>query len=133
MNEKTAARANAGGLNANRLELFSQIVQGLLSTLAVAGREAPDCRGYLDGKVKIDGGLYPRRLVVLAIEDLKQQVVAPLPLRSEVYELMKHRELEPIPELKLYRDLATAILRVDAALHLARIRGALKPAGSRRI
>jgi hypothetical protein len=66
--------------------------------------------------------------VVLAIEDLKQQIEAPLPLRSEAYELMKLLRLDPIPELKLYRDLATAILRIDAALHLSRIsRSAWQP------
>ena len=128
MNKETAPRTGAGPSSyTNRLDLFSQIVQGLLNTLAVhRDGEASACRCYLDGKVNIDGGLYPRRLVVLAVEDLKQQVVAPLPLRSEVYELMRHRELEPIPELKLYRDLATAILRIDAALQLARIGGELR-------
>ncbi len=86
-----------------------------------ASGEALVCLDYLDGKVKIDGASYSRRVVVLAIEDLKQKIEAPLPLRSEAYALMKLLRLDPIPELTLYRDLATAILRIDAALHLTKI------------
>jgi hypothetical protein len=63
-------------------------------------------------------------VLVLAIEDMKQPIEAPQPLRSEVYAFMKLLELNPVPELKLYRDVATAILRIDAAMHLSRINGA---------
>ena len=124
MNKEAAARTGTGhGFHAGRLPLFDQIAQGFLSTLSSheASSDVSACLGYLDGKVKIDGATYTRRLVVLAIEDLKQQIEAPLSLRSEAYELMKLLRLDPIPELKLYRDLATAILRIDAALHLSRI------------
>ncbi len=109
---------------AGRLPLFDQIAQGFLKTLAAlqASGEAPTWLDYLDGKVKVDGATYTRRLVVLAIEDLKQQIEAPLQLRSEVYSLMKMLQLDPIPDLRLYRDLATAILRIDAALHLLKIK-----------
>jgi hypothetical protein len=118
------------GSNSGRLPLFDQIAQGFLKTLAShqASGEVLACLDYLDGKVKIDGASYMRRVVVLAIEDLKQQIEAPLALRSETYALMKLLKLDPIPELKLYRDLATAILRIDAALHLAKINGARVPA-----
>jgi len=123
------------GSNSGRLPVFNQIAQGFLKTLASHGAssEVPACLGYLDGNVKIDGAAYSRRLVVLAVEDLKQQIEAPLPLAGEVYELMRLLELDPIPELRLYRDLATAILRIDAVLHLARIRGAMEPAGGKRV
>ncbi|MGO9483657.1 MAG: hypothetical protein ACLPX9_03595 [Rhodomicrobium sp.] len=109
---------------AGRLPLFDQIAQGFLKTLAAlqASGEAPTWLDYLDGKVKVDGATYTRRLLVLAIEDLKQQIEAPLQLRSEVYSLMKMLQLDPIPDLRLYRDLATAILRIDAALHLVKMK-----------
>ena len=57
----------------------------------------------------------------MAIEDLKQHVEAPLPLRSEAYFQMKILKLDPVPEMKLYPEVATAILRIDAALHLNRL------------
>ncbi len=123
MSEELLIPAGAGqAFYAGRLPLFDEIAQGFLKTLAnhQASGEALACLDYLDGKVKIDGVLYMRRVVVLAIEDLKQHIEAPLPLRSEAYALMKLLKLDPIPELKLYRDLATAILRIDAALHLCK-------------
>ena len=122
MNKEAAARTGTGhGVHAGRLPLFDQIAQGFLNTLFSHEASGSACLSYLDGKVKIDGATYTRRLVVLAIEDLKQQIEAPLSLRSEARELMMLLRLDPIPELKLYRDLATAILRIDAALHLSRI------------
>ena len=124
MIEESAATAGAReAFYAGRLPLFDQIAQGFLKALAIhlASGEALVCSDYLDGKVKIDGASYSRRVVVLAIEDMKQQIEAPLPLRSEAYALMKLLKLDPIPELTLYRDLATAILRIDAALHLTKI------------
>jgi hypothetical protein len=136
MNEEIATRTEVcHGPNSGRLPLFNQIAQGFLKTLASHGAssEVPACLGYLDGNVKIDGAMYPRRAVVLAIEDLKAQIEAPLPLAGEVYELMRLFELDPIPELRLYRDLATAILRIDAVLHLARIRGALAAGSGKRV
>ena len=76
------------------------------------------CLNYLDDAVKIDGTVYPRRAVVLAIEDLKQPIDAPLSLQIEARAQMGRLKFDPITELKLYRDIATAILRMDAALRL---------------
>ena len=112
--------------HAGPLPLFDEIAQGFLKALASgqASGETLTCLDYLDGQVEIEDATYTRRVVVLAVEDLKQQIEAPLPLRSEAYALMKLLKLDPIPELKLYRDLATVILRIDAALHLARMKEA---------
>ncbi len=108
---------------AGRLPLFDQIAQGFLKTLAssLANGEVSLCMDYLDDQVKSDGAVFTRRLVVLAIEDMRQQIEAPLPLRVDAYALMELLKLDPIPELTLYRDLATVILRIDAALHLSRL------------
>lgn len=127
MNEQSLTAAGAAqGFQAGRLPLFNQIAQGFLKALAnhQANGEASNCLHYLDGKVKIDGTTYLRRVLVLAIEDMKQPIEAPQPLRSEAYAFMKLLELNPVPELKLYRDVATAILRIDATMHLSRINGA---------
>ncbi len=124
MSKESATIAEARqGFGTGRLPLFDQIAQGFLKTLAShqRGGDPFACLDYLDGGVKIDGASYTRRLVVLAIEDLKQQIEAPPALRSEAYAQMRLLKLDPVPELKLYRDLATAILRIDAALHLTRM------------
>jgi len=124
MSKESATTAEARhGFCTGRLPLFDQIAQGFLKTLA-GYQQSSDlfaCLDYLDGAVKIDGDCYTRRVVVLAIEDSTQQVEAPPALRREAYAQMRLLKLDPIPELKLYRDLATAILRIDAALHLTKM------------
>jgi hypothetical protein len=130
MSERSLTTAWAGQATyAGRLPLFDQIAQGFLKALAghQASRDAYTGLDYLDGSVKIDGTAYARRVVVLAIEDMKQQIEAPLSLRNDAYAFMKLLGLDPVPELKAYRDVATAILRIDAALHLTRINGARMP------
>jgi hypothetical protein len=114
---ETAAEARRH-FYAGRLPLFNQIAQGFLEAAASQKK----CGlfavlNYLDGAVMIDGALFTRRAVVLAIEDLKQHIEAPATLQSEARAQMSMLKLEPIPELKLYGDIASAILRMDAALH----------------
>lgn len=80
---------------------------------------------YLDAPVKLEGATYTRRAIVLSIEDLKQAVEAPLTLQHEARAQMNLLKLDPIPELKLYREIATAVLRMDAALHLPKMNNPL--------
>ncbi len=132
MRKQPAASTGAGRSSYDgQLPLFDQIAQGFLKELSShkPGIHVPACLDYLDGTIKIGSDWYARRSMILAIEDLKHQIEAPQPLRREVLEFMKLLELAPIPELKLYRDVATAILRIDAALHLNGISGTRKPAG----
>ena len=104
--------------------LFEQIAREFLETVSShqESGELSYCLNYLDDAVKIDGAWYPRRAVVLAIEDLKQQIDAPLTLQNEARAQMSLLKFNSIPELKLYRDIATAILRMDAALRLTKRR-----------
>ena len=104
--------------------LFDQIARGFLESVAShqESGELAYCLNYLDDEVKIDGAWYPRRAVVLAIEDLKQQIDAPVTLQNEARAQMSLLKFNSIPELKLYRDIATAILRMDAALRLTKRR-----------
>jgi hypothetical protein len=123
MNQKLAAAAEARRLlEAGRLPLFDRIAQGFFkaaSSLQESG--GVFSLSYLDGVVKIEGASYTRRAIVLQVEDLKQQVEAPLSLQNEAFAQMSLLKLDPIPELKFYRDIATAILRMEAALHLTRL------------
>ncbi len=124
MSKETTTVAEARqGFCTGGLPLFDEIAQVFLGTLT-SGQGNGDvfaCLDYLDGAVVIDGTTYTRRLVVLAVEDLEQQLEAPSPLQSEACSIMRHLRLDPVPELKLYRDIATAILRIDAALHLTKM------------
>jgi len=117
----------------NRLSLFDQVVQGFLNELSSHEKsiQVPACLDYLDGKIEVEGQRHVRRATILAVEDLTQQVEAPQLLRREVYAVMKLLGLNPIPELRSYRDVATAILRIDATLHLSGISGTRKLAGSK--
>ncbi|MGO9475576.1 MAG: hypothetical protein ACLPWS_19550 [Rhodomicrobium sp.] len=116
MESVTAAEARQGSW-AGRLPIFDHIASGFLKRMA-SQKETSELVDYLDGADRIDGASYMRRAVVLAVEDLKQQIEAPPSLQSEAYARMRLLKLDPVPELKLYRDIATAILRIDAALHL---------------
>lgn len=124
MSKETVVAAEARQVHCvGRLPIFEQIAQGFLENLANDQHSGASsvCLSYLDAKVKIDGVSYTRRNVVLAIEDLKQQIEAPLPLQCETCAQMKLLRLDPVPEMKLYRDVATAILRIDAALHFSQM------------
>ena len=105
---------------AGRLPLFEQIAYVFLSTVASHQKrdELFTVSKYLDGAIKIDGASHRRRDFVLAIEESKQRIAAPSDLRSEVIARMRLLKLDPIPELKFFRDIATAILRMDVALRL---------------
>jgi len=102
---------------AGRVPMFDQIVHGFLK--AAASRQKSGLfavLNYLDGAIMIDGAFYTRRAVLLAMEDLEQHIEAPLTLQSEARAQMSLLELNPMPELRLYGDIATAILRMDSAL-----------------
>ncbi len=111
------------------LPVFDEIAQVFLGTLTShqGSGDLFACLDYLDGAVVIEGASYKRRDVVLAIEDLGQQLEAPLALQRETCSIMRLLRLDPVPELKLYRDIATAILRIDAALHLTKLNKAHGP------
>ena len=122
MNNESATTAEAQ--RQGPLDVFESIATGFLRALA-SRKETGDlatCTVYLDGADTIDGTPYPRRAVVLAVEDLRQKIEAPPALVSEVSSVIELIKLTPVPELKLYPDIATAILRIDAVFHLARWR-----------
>lgn len=130
MSKESAIVAEAQqGFCTGGLPLFDEIAQVFLGTLT-SNRGSGDlfaCLDYLDGAINIDGASCKRRDVVLAIEDLEQQLEAPLLLQKEACSIMRLLRLDPVPELKFYRDIATAILRIDAALHLTKMNNAHGP------
>jgi hypothetical protein len=97
------------------LPSFNEIAHTFLATVPGDGS---DLQKYLDGTVEVDGIRYRRRTVLLAIHDMKQEQEAPLVLQSETLAYLTLLKVRPIPPLKLYRDVATAILRMEVVARL---------------
>lgn len=97
------------------LPSFKEIAHTFLA--AVPG-DGSDLQKYLDGTVEVDGIRYRRRTVLLAIHDMNGEREAPLVLQNETLAYLTLLKVRPIPPLKLYRDVATAILRIEVVKRL---------------
>ena len=51
-----------------------------------------------------------------AVHDMKEDLVAPLALQERALAELLSLKVWPAPELRLYRDLATALLRMEAVI-----------------
>ena len=101
----------------NLLPAFDEIAQKFLKASHKIGYAS--LQSYLDSSVAISGAFFRRRTILLAIHDMKEDMEAPLALQKGVlaeFELLKMR---PTPSLKLYRDIATAILRMEVVMRSA--------------
>jgi hypothetical protein len=94
---------------------FDEIAQTFLA--GVPG-DANDLQKYLDGTVEVDGIRYRRRTVLLAIHDMKHEREAPLALQTQTFSKLTLLKVRPIPPLKFYRDVATALLRLEVVLKM---------------
>ncbi len=116
------------------LPMFDDIAQAFLHAVTGDGSTSKLSTplDYLDGKVDIDGVLYRRRQIILAIHDMKDELEVPLALQSKVLAKCIFLKLRPIPHLRLYRDIATAILRIEMVIRWtatqAHEAGAARPA-----
>ena len=70
----------------------------------------------MDGGVAIDGAYFTRRAILLAIHDMKDNLKAPIALQETALAELLSLKVRPTPELKLYRDIATALLRMEVVL-----------------
>ncbi len=97
----------------NLLPAFEEIAQTFLAA-------APGDRGalhrYLDRHIEIGRARHRRRSVLLAVHDMKDGVDAPLALQSKTLAHLILLKVRPIPPLKHYRDIATAILRMEIVI-----------------
>src|SRR5271165_5212455 len=98
------------------LSAFNEIAQTFLRT--AHGDIYTSLQSYLDGGVVIDGAYFTRRAILLAIHDMKDDLRAPLALQETVLAELLSLKVRPTPELKLYRDIATALLRMEIVLRL---------------
>jgi hypothetical protein len=101
------------------LPVFDEIAQTCIK-LARGGQGGINpLQSYLDGRISIDGATCSRRSVLLAIHDMAQDSEAPLALQRKALAQLMMLQMLPIPKLSLYRDIATAILRMEVVIRSA--------------
>jgi len=115
MNENKAYPAEARRpFQASLLSAFDEIAQTFLKT---AHRRAHNSlQSYLDERVGIGGAFFSRRAILLAIHDMKDDLKAPPALQEWASAELRALKVRPTPELELYRDIATALLRMEVVL-----------------
>jgi hypothetical protein len=92
-----------------------KIAQGRRGT----GNPFSSLQNYLDGRIIIGEVSCQRRSILLAIHDMAQDREAPLALQRKALAQLIALQINPIPKLTLYRDVATAILRMEAVMRLS--------------
>ncbi len=96
------------------LPAFDEIAETYLKAFHRSGYAT--LQRYLDSRIAIGGVYYRRRAVLLAVHDMKEDVEAPAGLQERADAELKSLQMRPKPRLKLYRDIATAILRVEVII-----------------
>ena len=117
MNEQNACLAGPEARHSfqvNLLSAFDEIAQEFLK--AAHGNVHTSLQRYLDGRVAIGSAYYTRRAILLAIHDMKENLEAPLALQEKAFFELKSLKVWPTPQLKLYRDIATALLRMEVVI-----------------
>ena len=106
-------------VHASLLPTFDEIVQSCVK-IAQGGRETGNAfsslQSYLDEMVVAGGISCQRRSVLLAVHDMIEDRNAPLVLQRKALAQLIMLQMNPIPKLTLYRDIATAILRMEAVM-----------------
>ncbi len=109
---------------AGLLPAFDEITQMCLTIVRSAGKNGKvfaSLQSYLDGGITIDGTSYRRRSILLAIHDMTEEKEAPAVFQSKILTQLRHLKVYPIPQLKLYPDIATALLRIEVVMRLSAI------------
>ena len=96
------------------LSAFDEIAQTVLN--AAQGKGHTSLQKYLDGKVAIGSAYFTRRAILLAIHDMKEDLEAPLELQEKTFAELRSLKVWPAPQLKLYQDIATALLRMEVVI-----------------
>lgn len=118
MNENNACLAVPEARHSSQVNLlsaFDEIAQTVLKATQAKGRHT-SLQRYLDGKIAIGGEYLTRRAILLAIHDMKENLEAPLALQEKAVVELKSLRVQPAPELNLYRDIATALLRMEVVI-----------------
>ena len=120
------------------LSTFEEIAQTFLSSVNGErgnGKVFTSLQDYLDGSVLINGAYCRRRIVLLAIHDMKDEREAPPALQSKTLSKLELLRLRPVPQVIFYDNIATAILRMEVVIRLeamqAVVESKLEPIGTR--
>ncbi len=117
MNENNACSAAAEisrPFQVSLLPVFDEIAQTVLKT--TKGMLHTSLQSYLDGRVAIGGAYVTRRAILLAIHDLREDLEAPRKLQEKTLAEAMSLKIWPAPDLRLYRDIATALLRMEVVI-----------------
>ena len=99
---------------------FDEIAQTYLK--AAPGSGHTYLQNYLDGVVAIGDAYFTRRAILLAIHDMKEDLAAPFALQERALAELLSLKVRPAPELRLYRDIATALLRMEVVIRFQAMR-----------
>ena len=102
------------------LSAFDEIAQTYLK--AARGSAHTHLQNYLDGLVAIGDAHFTRRAILLAIHDMKEDLAAPFALQERTLAELLSLKVRPAPELRLYRDIATALLRMEVVIRFHAMR-----------
>jgi hypothetical protein len=123
MNEKEST-SDANGrrrLQSRLLSKFEEIAQTFLNMLTGErgnGKVFTSLQDYLDGSELVNGAYCRRRTVLLATHDMKEELEAPTALQSKTLAKLESLQIRPVPQVRLYRDIATALLRMEVVIRL---------------
>jgi len=123
MNEKESMTDTDGRrrLQSSLLSKFEEIAQTFLNMLTGErgnGKVFTSLQDYLDGSELVDGAYCRRRTVLLATHDMKEELEAPAALQSKTLAKLESLEIRPVPQVRFYRDIATALLRMEVVIRL---------------
>ncbi len=117
MNENNACLARVEARRPFQVSLLSAFDEIALAVLKAAhGKAHTSLQNYLDSGVAIRGAYCTRRAILLAIHDMKDDVEAPPALQNGALAKWLSLKVRPTPELKHYRDIATALLRLEVVI-----------------
>ena len=103
------------------LSTFEEIAQAFLSSVSGErgnGKLFTFLQDYLDGSVLINGAYRSRRILLLAVHDMKEKQEAPPALQSKTLSKLDLLNVRPVPQVIFYDDIATAILRMEVVIRL---------------
>ena len=102
------------------LSAFDEIAGTVLQT--ASEKVHIPLQSYLDGRVLVGDAYVSRRAILLAIHDMKEDLEAPPALQERTLAEVESLKVQPAPELKLYRDIASALLRMEVVVRFQAVR-----------
>ena len=103
------------------LSKFEEIAQTFLDAVSSDSKSDKilfSLQEYLDGTVRLGESIHRRRSVLLTVHDMNEEREAPLSLQSKTLAKLKFLKVDPTPQVRLYQDIATALLKMEVVVRL---------------